>query len=85
MIEQRLIQCFVSVFPELTETEARHATPDTVSDWDSEMFFTLLGVVEEEFGCKVAESNLNGLLSFEAFLQYLRNRSGAAGASSSEP
>lgn len=73
-IEQRLVKCFTLAFPELSESDIRRASPDTVSDWDSEMFFTLLGIVEEEFGCAVGEADMIELLSFESYLGYLQGR-----------
>ncbi len=73
-VDQRLIQCFAATFPDLNEQQIRSATPDTVTAWDSEMYFTLLGIVEEEFGIKVADEDLADLLSFEAYRKYLERR-----------
>ena len=49
-IRERLIHCFQAVFPDLSESEAAHATAQGVAGWDSVATVTLTAVVEEEFG-----------------------------------
>jgi len=71
-LENRLITCFASVFPGLTEAEIRNATADSVGTWDSLSFVTLTAVVQEEFNLEIDEDALPDLDSFQALRDYLQ-------------
>jgi len=71
----RLVRCFASVFPELSESEIRTASTETVAEWDSLAAVTLMAVVEEEFATRISDFDLPELGSYAAFNDYLRARS----------
>lgn len=63
-VDNRLIRCFVLVFPSATHDEIRTAKFDSISGWDSLRGVTLLAVLDEEFGVQI---DLSELLELEAF------------------
>jgi acyl carrier protein len=69
--EERLIHCFASVFPALTEEEIAKATANSVGMWDSLSTVTLAAVIQEEFGLEIDPDVLPSLDSFRAFRDYL--------------
>ena len=69
--EERLIRCFVSVFPALTEEEIQNATADSIGMWDSLSTVTLAAVIQEEFNLDVDPEILPYLDSFRSFRDYL--------------
>ena len=75
-IEERLVNCFVAVFPELDRAEAITASSESVQGWDSVAGVTLLAVVEEEFGMSIEVQDLSTLTSYQGFLSYLEGVSG---------
>jgi acyl carrier protein len=70
--EARLMECFLSVFPELGPDEIAHASPASVQSWDSVTTVTLLAVVEEEFGISIEIDDLTKFDSFKGILNYLQ-------------
>jgi len=68
----RLVRCFSSVFPKLTRDQIRTANIDSLLEWDSLAFTTLIAVIEEEFGIQIDTSDAPDLSSFESVEQYLR-------------
>lgn len=73
-VQARLIKCFAAVFPELSPEEIQHASPTTVSSWDSLASITLLSVLEEEFQIQIDLEDLEHLVSFELVLDYLQHQ-----------
>jgi len=71
-LEDRLVVCFASVFPELTETEIRNASTESVGVWDSLSSVTLAAVIQEEFNLEIDPEVLPSLESFESFRDYLK-------------
>lgn len=69
--EKRLIHCFASVFPTLTEQQIQDATADSVGTWDSLSTVTLAAVIEEEFNLAIDPEILPYLDSFRSFRDYL--------------
>lgn len=69
--EKRLIRCFASVFPTLTEEQIQDATADSVGMWDSLSAVTLAAVIQEEFDLDVDPEILPYLDSFRSFRDYL--------------
>lgn len=76
---ERLVKCFAAIFPTLSEEEIQRAATNAVEDWDSLSNVTLIGVIEEEFNTSIAAEDYEHLLSFEATLHYLKNRTTATG------
>jgi len=68
-LEDRLMQCFMSVFPSLTPEEIRVTNAESSGVWDSLTGVTLAAVVQEEFSVEIDPSELD---SFEAYRRYLR-------------
>lgn len=65
--ENRLIRCFASVFPGLTEDEIRNCSTESTGTWDSLSAVTLAAVIEEEFGIAIDPDEIAQLNSFHAF------------------
>ena len=72
--DDRLVRCFASVFPTLSEGEIRACDVVPLFDLDSLAGVTLVTLIDEEFGVNVDLSDLLGLRSFEAISQFLRER-----------
>ncbi|HRH97976.1 MAG TPA: acyl carrier protein [Prosthecobacter sp.] len=70
--EERLINCFKNVFPELRDDEVRRATSHSVADWDSVAMVTLVTLVDEEFGLQMPPENFEEMMSFELFLVWIQ-------------
>ena len=69
--EDRLIRCFASVFPGLSEEEIRGTSAQSGGIWDSLSAVTLVAVIQEEFSLDIEPEILPELSSFEAFRSYL--------------
>ena len=72
-VENRLVRCFSSVFPELGEGEIRNASIESVPAWNSLAAVTLAAVLQEEFGIQVNLADLPSLVSFAAVQDYVRH------------
>jgi acyl carrier protein len=72
-LEDRLVRCFSSVFPDLKEDEIRNASVDSVPGWHSLASVTLISVVQEEFGVQVGLTDLPNLVSFSAVQNYVQH------------
>jgi acyl carrier protein len=70
----RLIDCFLVVFPKLSRDEAPLATIDSTDGWDSTEHFMLMGVIEEEFGVSIPEEMIGEIVSFSGFEDYLKSQ-----------
>ena len=70
-IKTRLIGCFTTVFPDLSEDQIPDASQATVSSWDSIAAITLVNVVEDEFSIQLDLDKLADLDSFERIYEYL--------------
>ncbi len=75
-LESRLLRCFSSVFPALTDEEIRTTSVDDQGVWDSLATVTLAAVVEQEFDLQIDSRRMPELTSFAAFLNYLREPTG---------
>ena len=71
-LENRLISCFATTFPELDPQEIPSVSMGSLASWDSLAGITLLSVVEEEFSLSISPEDVAGLVSFELILDYLR-------------
>ena len=71
-LENRLVRCFSSVFPELNEEQIRAASVDSVSEWHSLAAVTLVSLLQEEFGLQVSLAELPNLISFSSVENYVR-------------
>jgi len=73
-LDERLIRCFASVFPALSQEEIENASSESEGIWDSLSSVTLAAVVQEEFNVEIEPDALPDLDSFQAFRQYLNVR-----------
>jgi acyl carrier protein len=69
---QRLIKCFQTVFPDLSEAQIPLAQQSNTKDWDSVAAITLVNVIEEEFGIELDLDKLADLDSFDKVSAYLK-------------
>ena len=69
---QRLVQCFRTVFPDLSEESIYTASQTTVPEWDSIAAITMVNVIEEEFQIQMDFENIESLTSFERIREYLQ-------------
>jgi acyl carrier protein len=72
--DDRLVRCFASVFPTLSEEEIRASDVVPLFDLDSLAGVTLVTLIDQEFGVNVELPDLLDLGSFEAISQFLRKR-----------
>jgi acyl carrier protein len=70
--DDRLVRCFASVFPTLSDEEIRACDVVPLVDLDSLAGVTLVTVIDEEFGVSVELSQLLELQSFGAISEFLR-------------
>lgn len=70
-VETRLVGCFLTVFPQLTEADVRNASQERLEEWDSVAAITLVNVIEEEFTTQIDYDNMANLDSFAKVLGYL--------------
>jgi acyl carrier protein len=68
----RLVGCFQTVFPDLSETAIVAAQQDHVDSWDSVATITLINVMEEEFKVPFDLERLGEFNSFESIHGYLQ-------------
>jgi acyl carrier protein len=71
-LENRLVNCFATVFPELDRREIPTVAIGSLASWDSLAGITLISVVEEEFKISISPDDMADLISFELILDYLR-------------
>jgi acyl carrier protein len=70
--DDRLVRCFASVFPTLSEGEIRASDIVPLFNLDSLAGVTLVTLIDQEFGVNVDLPDLLELGSFEAISQFLR-------------
>jgi acyl carrier protein len=70
-VETRLVGCFQTVFPELTEADIRNASQEKLDEWDSVGAITLVNVIEEEFSTQIDYDRLPDLDTFAKVVAYL--------------
>jgi len=73
-LDDRLVLCFSSIFPALTEEEIRGSDVALLSDMDSLAGVTLVALIDQEFGVEIDLEDLLRLRSFGAVQRYLCER-----------
>jgi acyl carrier protein len=71
-VKPRLVSCFQTVFPYLSEQQALSASQSNLAEWDSVAAITLVNVIEDEFGIEMDLDALADLDSFDKVSAYLR-------------
>ena len=77
-VHGRLVRCFSSVFPTLTETEIRNADVALLMSTDSLTGVTLAALIGEEFGVETDLEELLSLGTFEAINEFLERKSSSS-------
>ncbi len=77
-MEERLKECFMTVFPNLSADEIPHSSTASVATWDSLATVTLISLIEEEFGVTIAPEEYEYIVSFELVNQCLRSKTVSA-------
>jgi hypothetical protein len=72
--DDRLVRCFVAVFPHLTLEKIGAARAGGIEEWDSLAALRLAAVLEETFSLRIDLQDLSELGSFAAVEDYLRRR-----------
>ena len=72
--QQRLIRCFLGVFPEVSESEVSSPSVSNLAAWDSVATVTLAAAMEEEFGIQLEPEEIEKMNSFPSCLNLLNNR-----------
>ena len=78
-MEDRLVRCFSSVFPDLSPEQIRTATAESLPAWDSLAAVTLVAVLQQEYGIQINLADLAELVSFEAVQNYVRRTDSVPG------
>lgn len=69
--DDRLIQCFTTVFPSATRDEIKTSKFEALSGWDSLRGVTLLAVLDDEFGIQMDMTDLLELETFDALEKHI--------------
>ena len=72
--DERLVRCFASVFPTLSEGEIRASSIGQLFEVDSLAGVTLLALIDQEFGVNAELSDLLELGSFEAISHFVQGQ-----------
>jgi acyl carrier protein len=72
--DDRLVRCYASVFPTLSEGDIRSSNVAPLFDLDSLAGVTLVTLIDQEFGVNVELPDLLELGSFEAISQFLQKQ-----------
>lgn len=72
-VKSRLVTCFKTVFPELSDEDTPTATTDSLQAWDSVATITLMNVVEDEFKIDFDLERLSEVDSFERVYEYVKS------------
>lgn len=72
-MNEKLANCFHTVFPDLTDAQILAASQSNTKDWDSVAAITLVNVIEEEFGVELDLDKVADLDSFEKIAAYLKS------------
>ncbi len=70
-LKSRLIECFLLVFPELSESDIPELSASAYGDWDSLSTVNLVGVLKEEFDFQVTPENAEKCTSFQEILELI--------------
>lgn len=73
-IQQQLVRCFQTVFPDLTPEQAAAAAQESLAAWDSVATINLMAVIEEEFGVGIDYEQLESLNCFDAVRRHILGR-----------
>jgi acyl carrier protein len=72
MLNEEIRKVMAAVFGINTALITDGATPDSIEQWDSLRHMNLVLALEDEFGVRFPEDEIDGLVSFPAIEQSLR-------------
>lgn len=75
--QEKLIECFLVVFPNLDRSAVPAASVETVREWDSVAQVSLLTVIGEEFQIEIDYEEFDGVTSFAAMAERIEQISRA--------
>jgi acyl carrier protein len=73
-VEERLRECFSTVFPNLSAQEIPRASVASIATWDSLATVTLISLIEEEFGVVIAPEEYPLIVSFDLVSECLESK-----------
>jgi acyl carrier protein len=71
-LETKLQSCFAGVFPALPANKIPDASTLTVAEWDSIAHEMLIASIQEEFGVRLQDDEVEYLISYSAWLDRLK-------------
>ena len=74
-LDERLIDCFRAVLPNIEHDEMKSVTMQSAPGWDSVMTITLITLIEESFGVETLPEDIEHLTSFQTIRAYLMRKS----------
>lgn len=77
-IDERLINCFNTVFPSLSVDEVVRASNASVANWDSLATVTLVSLIEEEFAVTIRPEDVEQFISFALVRECLKEKTANA-------
>ena len=75
-LDDRLVRCFLSVFPTFTEEKLRAGTNEFVDALDSLAGVTLATLIDEEFGVQLDSDQLLNLRTVASVQRYIKEQRG---------
>jgi acyl carrier protein len=84
-LDDRLVRCFLSAFPTLTQADLQTAVLTRLADLDSLAGVTLVALIDDEFGIDMDLEGLLELGTFQSVRQYLREHGCITVATKGEP
>ena len=76
VIEDKLLDCMMTVFPTIPEGELREASMENLAQWDSLSTVTIAALIEESFEIEIDPEDLTKLTSFESIASFLKEGEG---------
>jgi len=75
-VETRVRECFLNVFPDLTEDDVPRASQASLGNWDSVNHVTLLSAISEEFDLPLDDESFESLTSYLLVVDFVESRLG---------
>jgi acyl carrier protein len=83
-LNDRVVRCFASVFPNLTPEQIQTTSIETIAEWDSLATMTIVALIEQEFGVPIGLGDLPEFTSFMGVKNYLSKQEWIVGMKSDE-
>jgi acyl carrier protein len=73
-LDERLIDCFQAVLPDVPRNDVRTVSMNSAPGWDSVATITLISLIEESFGVETRAEDIEQLTSFQTIREYLHGK-----------